>query len=115
MLHKLYALVNSACCDDNPDALTSHEILLPGHFLCKFLREKLEDCLDALKEQVRVGSTLYSEHMLAMFPFIIACPCTSAHTARSHCTHTHTRVLTMPRAPQRTPHTARTRCGAARR
>ncbi len=30
MLHKLYALVAGACAEDNPDALTHHEILLPG-------------------------------------------------------------------------------------
>ena len=30
MLHKLYALVCGACAEDNPDALTHHEILLPG-------------------------------------------------------------------------------------
>lgn len=30
MLHKLYALVCGATVVDNPDALTHHEILLPG-------------------------------------------------------------------------------------
>ena len=40
---------NSACCEDNPDALTHHELLLPGHLLVKFLREKLEDCLAMFK------------------------------------------------------------------
>jgi hypothetical protein len=35
MLHKLYALVNQQCCEDNPDALTHHELLLPGHLLAK--------------------------------------------------------------------------------
>ena len=45
MLHKLYALVNSACCEDNPDALTHHELLLPGHLLVKFLKDKLEEAL----------------------------------------------------------------------
>jgi hypothetical protein len=50
MLHKLYALVNQQCCEDNPDALTHHELLLPGHLLAKFAKEKLEDCLGAVKE-----------------------------------------------------------------
>eukprot|EP00201_Polytomella_parva_P019467 CAMPEP_0175041304 /NCGR_PEP_ID=MMETSP0052_2-20121109/1831_1 /TAXON_ID=51329 ORGANISM="Polytomella parva, Strain SAG 63-3" /NCGR_SAMPLE_ID=MMETSP0052_2 /ASSEMBLY_ACC=CAM_ASM_000194 /LENGTH=1341 /DNA_ID=CAMNT_0016303785 /DNA_START=27 /DNA_END=4052 /DNA_ORIENTATION=+ len=53
MLHKLYALVNGACSDDNPDALTHHEILLPGLLLIKFLKEKMEDVLGGLKEQVQ--------------------------------------------------------------
>lgn len=52
MLHKLYALVNGQCCEDNPDALTHHEILLPGHLLLKFFKEKLEDCLQVLSEAI---------------------------------------------------------------
>ncbi len=33
MLGKLYALVNGQCCEDNPDALTSHEVgvSMPEH------------------------------------------------------------------------------------
>ncbi|MEW5309998.1 MAG: hypothetical protein WDW38_001834 [Sanguina aurantia] len=53
MLHKLYALVNSACCEDNADALSHHEVLLPGHLLMKFLKEKLEDCMLGFKEAVK--------------------------------------------------------------
>ncbi len=30
--------VNSACCEDNADALTHHEILMPGQLLCKFMK-----------------------------------------------------------------------------
>uniref|UniRef100_A0A383WM53 DNA-directed RNA polymerase subunit beta n=1 Tax=Tetradesmus obliquus TaxID=3088 RepID=A0A383WM53_TETOB len=52
MVHKLYALVNGQCCEDNPDALTHHELLLPGHLLLKFFKEKLDDCLAALGEAV---------------------------------------------------------------
>lgn len=53
MLHKLYALVNSNCCEDNSDALTHHEVLLPGHLLLKFVKEKLEDCLLLLKDLLK--------------------------------------------------------------
>jgi DNA-directed RNA polymerase beta subunit len=52
MLHKLYALVNLQCCEDNPDALTHHEVLLPGQLLIKFFKEKCEDVLTAFSEQV---------------------------------------------------------------
>jgi DNA-directed RNA polymerase beta subunit len=52
MLHKLYALVNHQCCEDNPDALTHHELLLPGHLLAKFVKERLEDSLQGLKDAV---------------------------------------------------------------
>lgn len=41
--------MNQQCCEDNPDALTHHELLLPGHLLAKFAKEKLEDCLAAIK------------------------------------------------------------------
>jgi len=36
------------CCEDNADALTHHELLLPGHLLCKFLKEKLYDSLEVM-------------------------------------------------------------------
>lgn len=45
--------VDGQCCEDNPDALTHHELLLPGHLLLKVLKEKLEDCLEALRESIR--------------------------------------------------------------
>ena len=59
MLHKLYALVNLQCCEDNPDALTFHEILLPGQLLLKLFREKCEDVLNDLAENVRAGQAKY--------------------------------------------------------
>ena len=53
MLGKLYALVSEACCEDNPDALTAHELLLPGHLLMRFMHEKLEDCQLTFRDVVR--------------------------------------------------------------
>lgn len=53
MVHKLYAMVAGAACDDNADALTHHEIMLPGHLLLKFMKEKLSDALNLLKDQVQ--------------------------------------------------------------
>ncbi len=53
MLAKLYALVGEACCEDNPDALTAHELLLPGHLLMRFMHEKLEDCQLAFRDLAR--------------------------------------------------------------
>jgi len=52
MLQKLYALVGGQCSEDNPDALTHHEIMLPGQLLCKFLQDKLVECLEIFKAQV---------------------------------------------------------------
>ena len=45
--------MNGQCTEDNPDALTHQEVLLPGHLLLKFMREQLEICLETLKNQVR--------------------------------------------------------------
>jgi DNA-directed RNA polymerase I subunit RPA2 len=52
MLLKLYALVNFQCCEDDPDALTHHEILLPGQLLAKFFKEKVEEGLSEFVQQV---------------------------------------------------------------
>lgn len=66
MISKLYALVNGQCAEDNPDALTHQEALLPGHLLLKFMREQLEVCLDMIKDQVRrdheTGATQVNLH-----------------------------------------------------
>lgn len=43
---------NGQCCEDNPDALNMHELLLPGHLLLKFMKEQLENCLESLIQQV---------------------------------------------------------------
>ncbi|KAL4859361.1 DNA-directed RNA polymerase I subunit 2 [Chlorella vulgaris] len=53
MLLKLYALADHQCSEDNPDALTHHEALLPGHLLLKFLREQLETALEVFKAMVK--------------------------------------------------------------
>lgn len=44
---------NRQCCEDNPDALNHHELLLPGHLLLKFVKEQLENNLDMAVGQVR--------------------------------------------------------------
>lgn len=50
MLGKLYALVSGACSPDNPDSAMHQEILLPGHLLMMFVKERLDDWLQRLKE-----------------------------------------------------------------
>lgn len=52
MLQKLYALVAGQCGEDNPDALTHHEIMLPGQLLAKFLQDRLEECLTNFSKEV---------------------------------------------------------------
>jgi DNA-directed RNA polymerase I subunit RPA2 len=64
MLQKLYALVGGQCSEDNPDALTHHEIMLPGQLLCKFLLDKLAESLEIFKAQVGGTRTLARQMVL---------------------------------------------------
>ncbi|GMH37284.1 hypothetical protein BSKO_05157 [Bryopsis sp. KO-2023] len=52
MIHKLYAFVNSLCCEDNQDALTTHEAMLPGIFFMKCTWEVLMVYMDSFKRLV---------------------------------------------------------------
>jgi DNA-directed RNA polymerase I subunit RPA2 len=49
MLRKLYALVAGRCGVDNSDSLQNQEILLPGHLLSTFVKEKFEETLESLR------------------------------------------------------------------
>ena len=53
MAGKLYALALGLVAEDNPDALSSHEALLPGSLLAKFVADKLAEALAAFKRQAR--------------------------------------------------------------
>ncbi|KAL8830982.1 MAG: hypothetical protein Q9191_001131 [Dirinaria sp. TL-2023a] len=48
MIKKLYALVAGDCEVDNPDAISSQEILLPGFLYGMILKEKLEEWLKSI-------------------------------------------------------------------
>ncbi|THU70277.1 hypothetical protein C4D60_Mb08t23320 [Musa balbisiana] len=52
LLQKLYALVDQTAAPDNPDALQNQEILLPGHLITIYLKEKLQDWLKKSKRQL---------------------------------------------------------------
>jgi DNA-directed RNA polymerase I subunit RPA2 len=49
MARKLYSFVQGRCVADNADALSSHELLLPGHLLTMFVKEKIDEGLQAMK------------------------------------------------------------------
>lgn len=49
MLRKLYSFVAGGCGVDNADSLQNQEILLPGHLLTAFVKEKFEEMLAALR------------------------------------------------------------------
>jgi len=48
MIQKLYALVAGDCQVDNPDAVSSQEILLPGFLYSMILKEKLDEWLRSI-------------------------------------------------------------------
>ncbi|KAH9310677.1 hypothetical protein KI387_025712, partial [Taxus chinensis] len=53
MLQKLFALVDQTAAPDNPDTLQNHEVLLPGHLLTIFLKEKLQEWLFKFRTQLQ--------------------------------------------------------------
>ncbi|GLT64966.1 hypothetical protein SLA2020_374250 [Shorea laevis] len=50
MVQKLLSLIDQTCVPDNLDSLQNEEILLPGHIITIYLKEKLEDWLHKSKE-----------------------------------------------------------------
>ncbi|KAL9459147.1 hypothetical protein AB3S75_002522 [Citrus x aurantiifolia] len=53
MLQKLFSLVDHTSVSDNPDSLQNQEILLPGHLITVYLKEKLEDWLRKGKKLIQ--------------------------------------------------------------
>lgn len=49
MICKLYTFAQGKCVADNADAIMNHEILLPGHLLTMYLKEKMEETLLSIK------------------------------------------------------------------
>ncbi|XP_073226010.1 DNA-directed RNA polymerase I subunit 2-like isoform X2 [Cicer arietinum] len=45
MLQKLFSLIDQTSVPDNPDSLQNQEVLLPGHLITLYLKEKLEEWL----------------------------------------------------------------------
>ncbi|CAA2959268.1 DNA-directed RNA polymerase I subunit 2 [Olea europaea subsp. europaea] len=49
MLQKLFSLIDQTSVPDNPDSLQNQEVLLPGHLITIYLKEKLQDWLLRVK------------------------------------------------------------------
>ncbi|TFL05834.1 hypothetical protein BDV98DRAFT_560703 [Pterulicium gracile] len=62
MLRKLYSLVSSSCCADNPDSPQHQEVLLPGTLYAMILKEKMEEILNNIRStiaaEVRTGAVV---------------------------------------------------------
>jgi len=52
MLRKLYALVSKSCCVDNPDSPQHQEVLLPGVLYGMIIKERLEEALTQIRNQI---------------------------------------------------------------
>ncbi len=53
MMQKLYAMAAGTVLPDNGDALHTQEVLLPGHLMLIFLKEKMQDWLVGVKATVQ--------------------------------------------------------------
>ncbi|KAL2485920.1 Exocyst complex component EXO84A [Abeliophyllum distichum] len=49
MLQKLFSLIDQTSMPDNPDSLQNQEVLLPGHLITIYLKEKLQEWLLKVK------------------------------------------------------------------
>ncbi len=52
MLRKLYAIVSKTCAVDNPDSPQHQEVLLPGSLYGMIIKEKLEEALNQVRNQI---------------------------------------------------------------
>jgi len=67
MLRKLYSFAAGDCGVDNADSLQNQEILLPGHLLSTFVKEKFEETLAnirlGLMREIRIDYTKFLTNM----------------------------------------------------
>ncbi|KAH7488318.1 hypothetical protein PRIC1_007565 [Phytophthora ramorum] len=52
MLRKLYAFAKGDVPEDNSDSVMNHELLLPGHLYLMILKEKLQESLASMRENI---------------------------------------------------------------
>ncbi|GMK59231.1 hypothetical protein CspeluHIS016_0702460 [Cutaneotrichosporon spelunceum] len=52
MLRKLYSMVAGSSCPDNPDSPQLHEVLLPGFLYSMIIKERFEESLLAVRQQI---------------------------------------------------------------
>ncbi|KAG5648797.1 hypothetical protein DXG03_000146 [Asterophora parasitica] len=53
MLRKLYAVVASECCADNPDSPQHQEVLLPGQLYGMIIKERMDEILNNIRANIR--------------------------------------------------------------
>ncbi|KAL7421444.1 hypothetical protein Q5752_004330 [Cryptotrichosporon argae] len=52
MLRKLYSMVAGQTCPDNPDSPQHHEVLLPGFLYAMIIKERFDETLLAIRQQI---------------------------------------------------------------
>ena len=55
MLRKIYAFAAGRCCEDDVDALSHHELLLPGHIYLMLLKERIDDYMLGIARLIQVS------------------------------------------------------------
>eukprot|EP01038_Epipyxis_sp_PR26KG_P013003 gene13003-17433_t len=53
MLRKLFSFAQGNCVSDNADALMNHELLLPGHLITMYLKEKMSELLLSVRQAIQ--------------------------------------------------------------
>ncbi|KAG6828654.1 hypothetical protein H0H92_007123 [Tricholoma furcatifolium] len=54
MLRKLYSVVASTCCADNPDSPQHQEVLLPGTLYGMIIKERMDEILNNIRATIRL-------------------------------------------------------------
>jgi hypothetical protein len=52
MMRKLFSFAQGKCTQDNPDSLMNQELLLPGHLITMYLKEKMEELLMNVRQAI---------------------------------------------------------------
>ncbi|KAK1256915.1 DNA-directed RNA polymerase II subunit RPB2 [Acorus gramineus] len=75
MLQKLFALVDQTAAPDNADALQNQEVLLPGHLVTVYLKDKLQEWLsrsrEFLEEELKNNEKDFDLHNMAQVKKLI--------------------------------------------
>lgn len=76
LLRKLYSFAAGTCGVDNADSLQNQEILLPGHLICTFVKEKFEEMLMGIRLGIlkemrmdfsKIAGNLYDSKILSVY------------------------------------------------
>ena len=70
---KLYAFARGECCEDNVDSVAYQELLLPGHLLTAYIKEKVEEVMQRVAQHVRRDARVDADATAAKLKAGFAC------------------------------------------